>query len=100
VNLAERFRAALGRRRPGTTLVRVGPPQLLPAPPRPLRALPAPPRPQHPVCSYCGQRHASLPRFPLGRATVITARAGRPGPAGQGDDRALLRDRFTPWREG
>jgi hypothetical protein len=103
--LAGRLRRVLGRRRPGTTLVRVGPPEPLPPPPARL-ALPAPPRPKepprprYPVCPWCGQRHASLPRFPAGRATVITARAGRPEVTGAGDDKALVRDRVSPWREG
>jgi hypothetical protein len=83
--------------------VRVGRPEPLPPPARPLRALPAPPPgPQHPVCPYCGRRHARLPRFPLGYGTGITPRPERPEPLGHSsrvDDKAIRRDMFHPWRE-
>jgi hypothetical protein len=97
VNLADRFRAALGRRPAPAVLVRVGPPRALPTPRIEMRALPAPPR-QDPVCPRCGERHPRLPQYPAGYGTVILPRRDRPAPAGRGDERALERDRFTPWR--
>jgi hypothetical protein len=95
---------ALGLRRPGTTLVQVGPPEPLPPParPGPRRALPAP---EYPVCAACGNRHGPLPHLAGGGGLAAYGRTllpdpSRPEPLGRSanaDVKALIRDRFDPW---
>lgn len=98
---------ALGLRFPGTTLVRVGHPELLLPPPprsRPRRALPAP---QHSVCPSCGDRHEPrLQPIAGGGLTAYGRRLltdpSRPAPLGRAavDPRPLLRDQVSAWRHG
>lgn len=95
---------ALGLRRPGTTLVRVGHSEPLPPPPRPgpRWALPAP---HYRVCAACGNRHAPLPQLAAGGGLAAYSRPllsdpSRPEPLGRSADadvNALVRDRVDPW---
>lgn len=89
--LGDGLRRVLGRRlrRPGTALVRVGPPRALPAP-------------EYPVCPYCGNRHPrTLPSPWSSWSSSLLPDLGRPAPLRRQasvDERALQRDAFHPWR--
>jgi hypothetical protein len=106
VSLFDRFRYAIAgmRRRPGTTLVRVGRFEPLPRP-RPRRALPSP---EHPICRRCGIRHEPRPHPAAGGGLAATygrtilPDPTRPEPLGRGPahDKAVYRDQVSAWQYG
>jgi hypothetical protein len=106
MTLFDRFRYAMAgmRRRPATTLVRVGRSEPLPRP-RPQRALPPP---EHPICRRCGTRHEPRPHPTAGAGLAaaygrsLLPDPTRPEPLGRSavGPRPLLRDQVNPWRYG